>query len=126
MLVKFPNSLGTTWSWSVNTKRKYRKCGTLILVTAMSLYLLLTKWAHFKVGALVDGSHNAFFFPTLHRSSQPFNHLFSSPLNRSTTSLVRSLSLIAKGLKDCHNFCLHFRFWFFFIQLKIEKIIGYN
>ena len=27
-----------------------------ILVTAISQYLFLTKWAHFRIGRLVDGS----------------------------------------------------------------------
>ena len=33
--------------------------------------------------------------------------------------------LITKAFKDTQNFCLHFKFWSSFIQLKIEKVIGY-
>ena len=67
--------------------------------------------------------HNSFFFPTLHRSLQPFNHLFLSPPNRlwHFPSLLLAMSLIANALKDSHNFCLYFEFWSFFIKLKNWK-----
>ena len=55
--------------------------------------------------------HSSFFFPKFYQLSQPFNHLFSSPLNRLRlfSSLLLSMSLIKKTLKHSHNFCPTFQ-----------------
>ena len=40
-------------------------------------------------------------------------------------SLLLSMSLITKTLKDSQDFCPHFKLRSFFIKLRIEKIISY-
>ena len=119
----FSNSIGTRWYWIVNAKRKF--------------WTFVKSWAH------TCNSHTHFltkrtfqswcswgwltitlsFFPTLHPSSQPFIHLFLSPFSRLRpfSSLLLSMSLIAKALKDSHNFSLTFQILIFLHTTKNWK-----
>ena len=113
-------SIGTKLSWSVNGKRKYRKsikncariCNSQLIFCKMGTFQIL-----YSCGCLS-------ITPSFSNHSITYSRLLWIVL-WTFPSLLISTSLIPKALKDSHNFCLHFKFWSFFIQLKIEKIIGY-
>ena len=120
-------SIGTKWSWSVNRKRKYRKfvkncariCNSQLVFCKLGTFQI---WCSCGWLSITPSFSQRFIDPRNHSiiySRLPLIVLRTFPW------LLLSMSLIPKVLNDSHNFCLHLKFWSFFIQLKIERIIGY-
>ena len=124
--------LSIKWSWSVNGKRKYRKLVKSCAHTRNS-YMSKTIPIFIKMGAFQSWCSCGWLSITPSFSQRFINHCknsitysrLHSIVLRPFPSLLLSMTLIPKVLKYSHNFCLHFKFWSSFIQLKIEKIIGY-